>query len=102
MSDLSRKDHGSENYHKQQRVVAQRYADLKRKRREFLHKLSNYYAREYDLVVVEDLAVKGLVELPGSSRNRASAAWCTFKRLLEYKLRGKARTLWRSTQRIRP
>jgi len=50
-----------------------------------LHKLSNYYATEYDLVAVEDLDAKGLVELPGNSRNRASAAWGTFKRMLEYK-----------------
>ena len=56
-----------------------------RKRRDFLHKLSAYYAREYDLVAVEDLDTKGLVELPGNSRNRASAAWGRFKRVLEYK-----------------
>ena len=83
--DLSRKEHGSNNWEKQRKVVAQRHADLKRKRRDFLHKLSNYYATAYDLVAVEDLDTKGLVELPGNSRIRASAAWGTFKRMLEYK-----------------
>jgi len=83
--DLSRKEHGSNNWENQRKVVAQRHADLKRKRRDFLHKLSNYYATEYNLVAVEDLDAKGLVELPGNSRNRASAAWGTFKRMLEYK-----------------
>ena len=83
--DLSRKEHGSNNWEEQRRVVAERHADLKRKRRDFLHKLSNYYAREYDLVAVEDLDAKGLVELPGNSRNRAGAAWGTFLRMLEYK-----------------
>ena len=82
---LSRKDHGSANYRKQQRTVARRHAELKRKRRDFLHKLSNYYAREYDLVAVEDLDAKGLMELPDNSRNRAGAAWGTFLRMLEYK-----------------
>ncbi|MDQ2056377.1 transposase [Halobellus sp. H-GB7] len=82
---LSRKEHGSANYRTQQRVVAHRYADLKRKRRDFLHKLSNYYAREYDLVAVEDLNAKGLMELPSNSRNRAGAAWGTFLQMLEYK-----------------
>ncbi len=80
---LSRKEHGSNNYEKQQRVAAKRHADLKRKRRDFLHKLSNYYAREYDLVAVEDLDAKGLVELDGNSRNRAGAAWGTFLRMFE-------------------
>jgi len=65
--------------------VAERHAELKNKRRDFLHKLSNYYAREYDFVAVEDLDVKGLIELPGNSRNRAGAAWGTFLRMLEYK-----------------
>ncbi|GAB3034318.1 RNA-guided endonuclease TnpB family protein [Natronobiforma cellulositropha] len=83
--DLSRKEHSSSNWKKQRRVVAERHADLKRKRRDFLHKLSNYYAREYDLVAVEDLDAKGLVELPGNSRNRADAAWGRFLRMLEYK-----------------
>jgi putative transposase len=83
--DLSRKEHGSANWEKQRRIVAGHHADLKRKRRDFLHKLSNYYATEYDLVAVEDLDAKGLVELPGNSRNRAGAAWGIFLRMLEYK-----------------
>ncbi|WP_129116720.1 RNA-guided endonuclease InsQ/TnpB family protein [Halegenticoccus tardaugens] len=82
---LSRKEHESANYRTQQRAVARRHADLKRKRRDFLHRLSAYYAREYDLVAVEDLDVKGLMELPSNSRNRASASWGTFLRMLEYK-----------------
>ncbi|WP_129113625.1 RNA-guided endonuclease InsQ/TnpB family protein [Halegenticoccus tardaugens] len=82
---LSRKQHGSANYRKQQHVVARRHAELKQKRRDFLHKLSNYYAKEYDLVAVEDLDAKGLMELPSNSRNRAGAAWGTFLRMLEYK-----------------
>jgi putative transposase len=83
--DLSRKEHGSANWERQRKTVAQRHADLKQKRRDFLHKLSNYYATEYDLVAVENLDAKGLVELPGNSRNRAGAAWGTFLRMLEYK-----------------
>jgi len=83
--ELSRKEHGSANWESQRKVVVERHADLKRKRRDFLHKLSNYYATEYDLVAVEDLDVKGLVELPSNSRDRAGAAWGTFVRMLEYK-----------------
>jgi len=83
--NLSRKEHGSNNWEEQRKTVARRHADLKRKRRDFLHKLSNYYARKYDLVAVEDLDAKGLVELPGNSRNRAGASWDTFLRMLEYK-----------------
>ena len=82
---LSRKQHGSNNYETQRRRVAECHADLRRKRRDFLHKLSAYYAREYDFVAVEDLNVKGMMESPSNSRNTASAAWRTFRSLLEYK-----------------
>ena len=82
---LSRKQHGSNNYETQRRRVAECHADLRRKRRDFLHKLSNYYAREYDLVAVEDLNVAGMMQFNSNSRNRASAAWSTFLRMLEYK-----------------
>ncbi len=76
---------GSNNYEKQRRRVAECHAELRRKRRDFLHKLSAYYAREYDLVAVEDLNVKGMMESTSNSRNTASAVWGTFQRILEYK-----------------
>mgnify|MGYP002762807988 FL=1 len=82
---LSRKEHGSANWEKQRQRVAECHLDIKRKRRDFLHKLSAYYAREYDLVAVEDLDVKGMLESPRNSRNTASAAWNTFTDMLEYK-----------------
>ncbi|MFQ3293026.1 MAG: putative transposase [Natrialbaceae archaeon] len=82
---LSRKEHGSANWEKQRRRVAECHVRIKRKRRDFLHKLSAYYAREYDLVAVENLDVKGMLESPRNSRNTASAAWNTFTSMLEYK-----------------
>ena len=82
---LSRKEHRSNNWEKQRRRVAACHQQIKRKRRDFLHKLSAYYAREYELVAVEDLDVKGMLESPRNSRNTASAAWNTFTDLLEYK-----------------
>ena len=82
---LSQKQHGSNNHKTQRQRVAECHADLRRKRRDFLHKLSAYYAREYDLVAVEDLNVKEMMESPSNSRNTASAAWRTFLSMLEYK-----------------
>jgi putative transposase len=82
---LSRRQHGSNNYERQRRKVARRHADIKRKRRDFLHKLSNYYATEYDVVAVENLNVLGMMQFDSNSHNRASAAWGTFLRMLAYK-----------------
>ncbi|UWG50062.1 Transposable element, IS605 OrfB family [Halalkaliarchaeum sp. AArc-CO] len=82
---LSRKEYESNNWQKQRRRVAECHLDIKRKRRDFLHKLSTYYAREYELVAVENLDVKGMLESPRNSRNTASAAWSTFTDMLETK-----------------
>jgi putative transposase len=82
---LSRKEQGSSNWEKQRQTVAECHLGIKRTRRDFLHKLSNYYAREYELVAVEDLDVRGMLESPRNSRTTASAAWDTFTELLEYK-----------------
>jgi putative transposase len=82
---LSRKQHGSNNWETQRPRVAECHQRVKRKRHDFLHKLSNYYATEYDLVAVEDLNVKAMLESSGNSRNTASSAWNTFTTMLEYK-----------------
>jgi len=82
---LSRKEYESNNWETQRQRVAECHLRIKRKRRDFLHKLSNYYAREYELVAVEDLDVKNMLESPRNSRNTASAAWNTFTDMLETK-----------------
>ena len=82
---LSHKEYESNNWERQRQRVAECHLDIKRKRRDFLHKLSNYYAREYELVAVEDLDVNDMLESPRNSRNTASAAWNTFTNMLEYK-----------------
>ncbi len=81
---LSRKEYHSANWEKQRQRVAECHQRIKRKRRDFLHKLLARYAREYEMVAVEDLNVKGMLESPRNSRNTASAAWNTFTDLLEY------------------
>jgi putative transposase len=82
---LSRKQHGSNNWEQQRLRVAECHQQVRRKRHDFLHKLSNYYATEYDLVAVEELNVKSMLESSGNSQNTASAAWDTFTTMLEYK-----------------
>jgi putative transposase len=83
--NLSGKEYESNNWEKQRQRVAECHLRIKRKRRDFLHKLSNYYAREHELVAVEDLNVKEMLESPRNSRNTASAAWNSFTDMLEYK-----------------
>jgi putative transposase len=48
-----------------------------------------YYAREHDLVTVEDLNAKGMLESPRNSHNTVSAAWHTFTDMLAYNCKSK-------------
>ena len=57
---LSRKIKGSKNRNKQRHKVARLHARIADKRTDFLHKLSTRILHENQVVVVEDLCVKGL------------------------------------------
>jgi putative transposase len=82
---LDRKQHGSNNGEKQRRKVAKAKRRIKRKVLDYQHKLSTWLVREYDLVAVEDLDVKPMLETPQSAKNKQDAAWSRFLQLLEYK-----------------
>lgn len=82
---LDRKEHGSNNWESQRRKVANAKRAIKRKVEDFQHKLSTWLVKEYDLVAVEDLDVKPMMETSQSAKNKQDAAWSRFLRLLEYK-----------------
>jgi putative transposase len=81
---LSRKEQGSNNWHKQREQVAKLHRTIKNQRRDYLHKVARYLAEEYQVVAVED----NLTGLTQGSRAQSvhDAAWGTLFRFLEYKL----------------
>ena len=83
--NLSRKEHGSSNWEKQRRQVAKAKRKIKRRVKDFQHKLTTWLVTEYDLVAVEDLNVKSMLETPQNAKNKQDAAWSRFLDLLEYK-----------------
>ena len=86
--ELSRKRKGSKNREKVRLRLAKLYEKLENQRLDFLHKLSRYYVNNYDVICVEDLDVKDLVEKGRSStlnRHIHDSAWSKFLSLLAYK-----------------
>ena len=65
---LSRKQNGSKNWEKARVKLAKAYEKLYNQRRDFLHKLALYYVRNYDVIVLEDLDSKNIVENSSSKR----------------------------------
>jgi len=96
---LARKQKGSNSRHKYRRVVARVYEQVSNSRADFLHKLSRKLVNENQVVVVENLHVKGMVTLEDSltlryrNHNLAKAisdvGWGMFTNFLAYKLEKK-------------
>ena len=82
---LARKEHGSANWEKQRQQVAQTKRQIKRKVLDYQHKLTTWFVQEYDVVAVEDLDVKPMLETSLNAKNKQDAAWSRFLELLEYK-----------------
>jgi putative transposase len=83
--ELSRKEHGSNNYEKQRKEVAKVKRRIRRKVLDYQHKLTTWLVKEYDAVFVEDLNVQSMLQGDGNARNKQDAAWRQFITILEYK-----------------
>jgi putative transposase len=83
--NLARKEHGSANWEEQRQRVARAKRAIKRKVLDYQHKLTTWLVTEYDVVAVEDLDVKPMLETSQNAKNKQDAAWSRFLDLLEYK-----------------
>lgn len=75
-------------YQKAKHMVAKYHELIKNRRLDYLHKLTKSLVREYDLIVIEDIKVKSLLNKNYSNKSNhklANQSWYTFRILLEYK-----------------
>jgi putative transposase len=81
---LARKRHGSGNRQKAKLAVARCHAAIARRRADHLHQASARLARDYDLVAIEALNVRGLSRGP-LAKNVHDSSWAKFISFLTYK-----------------
>lgn len=82
---FARKCKDSNNHERMRVKVAKYYRSISNQRNDFLHKLSTHLVRNYDVICLENLNVKGMEQNHHLARAIQGAAWSEFVRQLEYK-----------------
>lgn len=90
---LSRRKKGSNRRNKARKLVARVHEKLSNARQDFLHKLSHKITDESQVVVVENLNIKGMVKNRKLSKAIAQSGWGMFLNFLNYKLNHKGGVL---------
>jgi putative transposase len=90
---LSRKKKGSHNRRKAKAKVAKLHDKVANQRRDFLHKASYTIVQKYDLIAIEDLAIRNMIRNRHLSKSIADAGWGRFAGYLEYKCTKFGKTL---------
>jgi putative transposase len=86
---LAKKKDGSKSRKKYRKVVARVYERVANSRQDFLHKLSAKLVNENQVVIVENLHLKGMVRNHNLAKAISNAGWGTFTNFLAYKLEHK-------------
>jgi putative transposase len=82
---LSRKIKGSNRYNKQKLKVATIHKKITNSRIDNLHKISTELIKKYDLIVLEDLNINGMVKNHKLSKHILDVSWGKFVTMLRYK-----------------
>jgi len=82
---LSHKIKGSNMFEKQKRKIALIHEKIVNTRQDVLHKVSNEIVKNYDVICLEDLNIKGMIKNRRLSKHIADASWGIFVRFVEYK-----------------
>lgn len=92
---LSLKTKGSNNYNKTKLRLALIHEKICNSRNDFLHKLSSNIINDNQVIIIEDLAVKELLEKSHKtlSRNIGDVSWSMFVGMLKYKAEWKGKNI---------
>ena len=82
---LSRKVHGSKRYEKQVLKCNRIYEKITNVKVDYIHKITTELVKQYDIIKVEDLNIKGMVRNHKLAEAINECNWGKFVRMLQYK-----------------
>lgn len=92
---LSRKVYDSKNYEKARIKLAKFHEHIVNCRKDYLHKISIFLVKNYDIICAETLQVKNMIKNYKLAKAISDVSWSEFCRQLEYKC------LWYNKQFIK-
>jgi len=90
---MSLRKKGSKNRGKAKKKVAQIYEKIANCRADFLHKLSSMLVNENQVIAIEDLNVKDMLQNKNLAKAISDVSWAEFRRQLAYKSKWYGRDL---------
>ena len=90
---LSRKVHGSRRYERQVLKCNRIYQKMTDIKTDYIHKITTELVRNYDLIKVEDLNVKGMLKNHCLAESISECNWSQFVSTLEYKCKWNGKVL---------
>ena len=83
---MKRKRRFSKNWYKILRKIQNIHKKISNKRKYFLHKLSTYLCKKYDVICIESLSMVDVAKKLGSGNNTYDTSYYRFCKMLQYKL----------------